>query len=192
MTTLIGEQRREIGMMKAIGGTRRQIRRVYLRTALLLGAVGSRDRRRARPRDRERDRPLLRLELLRDLARLRRRRSRSSSRASSSGWSRRRSRRCRRSAAVSRIPVREGARGGARARRAARRCSTAPLRRLGFLPRTAQIGVRSVTRRGAAQPHHGRPDRARGRHAARGARARQQRHHDDERRLEPGALGRRC
>jgi putative ABC transport system permease protein len=41
MTTLIGEQRREIGMMKAIGGTRRQIRRVYLRTALLLGAAGS-------------------------------------------------------------------------------------------------------------------------------------------------------
>jgi putative ABC transport system permease protein len=41
MTTLIGEQRREIGMMKAIGGTRRQIRRIYLRTALLLGAVGS-------------------------------------------------------------------------------------------------------------------------------------------------------
>ena len=41
MTTLIGEQRREIGMMKAIGGTRRQIRRVYLRTALLLGAIGA-------------------------------------------------------------------------------------------------------------------------------------------------------
>ena len=41
MTTLIGEQRREIGMMKAIGGTRRQIRRIYLRTALLLGAAGS-------------------------------------------------------------------------------------------------------------------------------------------------------
>jgi putative ABC transport system permease protein len=41
MTTLIGEQRREIGMMKAIGGTRRQVRRVYLRTALLLGALGS-------------------------------------------------------------------------------------------------------------------------------------------------------
>jgi putative ABC transport system permease protein len=41
MTTLIGEQRREIGMMKAIGGTRRQIRRIYLRTALLLGAIGS-------------------------------------------------------------------------------------------------------------------------------------------------------
>jgi putative ABC transport system permease protein len=41
MTTLIGEQRREIGVMKAIGGTRTQIRRVYLRTALLLGAAGS-------------------------------------------------------------------------------------------------------------------------------------------------------
>jgi putative ABC transport system permease protein len=41
MTTLIGEQRREIGMMKAIGGTRRQVRRIYLRTALLLGAIGS-------------------------------------------------------------------------------------------------------------------------------------------------------
>jgi putative ABC transport system permease protein len=41
MGTLIGEQRREIGMMKAIGGTRRQIRGVYLRTALLLGALGA-------------------------------------------------------------------------------------------------------------------------------------------------------
>jgi putative ABC transport system permease protein len=41
MGTLIGEQRREIGMMKAIGGTRRQIRRAYLRTAVLLGAIGS-------------------------------------------------------------------------------------------------------------------------------------------------------
>jgi putative ABC transport system permease protein len=41
MTTLIGEQRREIGVMKAIGGTRTQIRSVYLRTALLLGAVGA-------------------------------------------------------------------------------------------------------------------------------------------------------
>lgn len=41
MSTLIGEQRREIGMMKAIGGTKKQIRRIYLRTALLLGGVGS-------------------------------------------------------------------------------------------------------------------------------------------------------
>ena len=41
MGTLISEQRREIGMMKAIGGTRRQIRRVYLLTALLLGATAA-------------------------------------------------------------------------------------------------------------------------------------------------------
>ena len=41
MSTLIGEQRREIGMMKAIGGTRRQIRHIYWGTALLLGAAGS-------------------------------------------------------------------------------------------------------------------------------------------------------
>ena len=37
MGTLVAEQRHEIGIMKAIGGTRRQIRRVYLLTALLLG-----------------------------------------------------------------------------------------------------------------------------------------------------------
>jgi putative ABC transport system permease protein len=41
MTTLVGEQRREIAIMKAIGATARQIRRVYLRTALLLGIAGS-------------------------------------------------------------------------------------------------------------------------------------------------------
>jgi len=41
MTTLVAEQRNEIGVMKAIGGTGKQIRRVYHRTALLLGAVGS-------------------------------------------------------------------------------------------------------------------------------------------------------
>jgi putative ABC transport system permease protein len=41
MGTLIGEQRREIGMMKAIGGTRRQIRRVYLLTALMLGGIAA-------------------------------------------------------------------------------------------------------------------------------------------------------
>ena len=85
MTTLIGEQRREIGMMKAIGGTRRQIRRVYLRTALLLGAAGSVIGVVLGARDRERGRPLLRLELLRDLARLRGRPCRSWSRASCVG-----------------------------------------------------------------------------------------------------------
>ena len=41
MTTLVGEQTREIGAMKAIGGTRRQIAGIFVRTALLLGAIGS-------------------------------------------------------------------------------------------------------------------------------------------------------
>lgn len=41
MTTLIGEQTREIAAMKAIGARRRDIRRIYLLTALLLGAAGA-------------------------------------------------------------------------------------------------------------------------------------------------------
>jgi putative ABC transport system permease protein len=41
MTTLIGEQTGEIATMKAIGARRRDIRRVYLRTALLFGAIGA-------------------------------------------------------------------------------------------------------------------------------------------------------
>lgn len=41
MTTLVGEQTPEIATMKAIGAGRKQIRRVYLRTALLLGALGA-------------------------------------------------------------------------------------------------------------------------------------------------------
>jgi putative ABC transport system permease protein len=41
MTTLVAEQTREIGIMKAVGGRRRQIAGVYLRTALLLGALGT-------------------------------------------------------------------------------------------------------------------------------------------------------
>ena len=41
MTTIVGEQTREIGQMKAIGGTSRQIRAVYLRTALVMGAIAS-------------------------------------------------------------------------------------------------------------------------------------------------------
>jgi putative ABC transport system permease protein len=41
MTTLIGEQTQEIASMKAIGATRRQIKRIYRRTALLLGALGA-------------------------------------------------------------------------------------------------------------------------------------------------------
>lgn len=41
MTTLIGEQTGEIAAMKAIGARRRDIRRMYLRTALLFGALGA-------------------------------------------------------------------------------------------------------------------------------------------------------
>jgi putative ABC transport system permease protein len=41
MTTLIGEQTGEIAAMKAIGARRRDIRRIYMRTALLLGALGA-------------------------------------------------------------------------------------------------------------------------------------------------------
>jgi putative ABC transport system permease protein len=41
MTTLIGEQTPEIAAMKAIGGSRRQIARIYRRTALLLGVLGA-------------------------------------------------------------------------------------------------------------------------------------------------------
>jgi putative ABC transport system permease protein len=41
MSTLVAEQTREIGVMRAIGGRRRQVALVYLRTALLLGAVGA-------------------------------------------------------------------------------------------------------------------------------------------------------
>jgi putative ABC transport system permease protein len=41
MSTLIGEQTPEIATMKAIGAGRKDIRRMYLRTALLLGAFGA-------------------------------------------------------------------------------------------------------------------------------------------------------
>jgi putative ABC transport system permease protein len=41
MTTLIGEQTQEIAAMKAIGATRRQVKRIYRRTALLLGGIGA-------------------------------------------------------------------------------------------------------------------------------------------------------
>ena len=41
MTTLIGEQTGEIAAMKAVGARRRDIRRIYLRTALMLGALGA-------------------------------------------------------------------------------------------------------------------------------------------------------
>ena len=41
MTTMVAEQRREVAVMKAIGGRRRQIRRTFLRSALWLGAIGT-------------------------------------------------------------------------------------------------------------------------------------------------------
>ena len=41
MTTLVAEQTSEIGTMKAVGGRRRQIAVVYVKTALLLGALGT-------------------------------------------------------------------------------------------------------------------------------------------------------
>jgi putative ABC transport system permease protein len=41
MTTLVAEQTSEIGIMKAVGGRRRQIAAVYLKTAVLLGGLGA-------------------------------------------------------------------------------------------------------------------------------------------------------
>ena len=41
ITTLVAEQMSEIGVMKAVGGRRRQIVAVYLRTALFLGVLGT-------------------------------------------------------------------------------------------------------------------------------------------------------
>jgi putative ABC transport system permease protein len=41
MSTLVSEQTTEIGMMKAIGGSRRRIGVAYIRTALLLGLMGT-------------------------------------------------------------------------------------------------------------------------------------------------------
>ena len=41
MTTLVAEQTGEIGIMRAIGARRRQVAFVYVRTALLLGALGA-------------------------------------------------------------------------------------------------------------------------------------------------------
>jgi putative ABC transport system permease protein len=41
VTTLVAEQTSEIAIMKAVGGRRRQVAAVYLKTALLLGALGT-------------------------------------------------------------------------------------------------------------------------------------------------------
>jgi putative ABC transport system permease protein len=145
MGTLVGEQRREIGMMKAIGGRRRQISRLYLRTAVLLGGIGA----------------IVGVGLGILIANLIVRYFGNAFFAISPGWSI--------SVPVilasllvglvgpplialpairhgTRTPVREGLEevppleGGGRAVDRA-------LRRLTFLPRTAQIGIRSTTRR---------------------------------------------
>ncbi len=146
MSTLIGEQRREIGMMKAIGGTRRQIRHIYLGTALLLGAAGS----------------VIGVALGLVVANAVVRFFGSSFFAISPGFEvslpivvasilvglvapplaalpaiRR----------GSRIPVREGLEE-VPALQGGQAVLDRALRRLSFLPRTAQIGVRSITRRG--------------------------------------------
>jgi putative ABC transport system permease protein len=41
MSTLVAKQTREIGIMRAVGARRRQVALVYLRTTLLLGALGA-------------------------------------------------------------------------------------------------------------------------------------------------------
>jgi putative ABC transport system permease protein len=41
LSTLVAEQTREIGIMRAVGARRRQVALVYVRTTLLLGAVGA-------------------------------------------------------------------------------------------------------------------------------------------------------
>jgi putative ABC transport system permease protein len=41
MTTMVAEQTREVAVMKAIGGRRRQIRRAFLRSALAFGVLGT-------------------------------------------------------------------------------------------------------------------------------------------------------
>ena len=41
MSTLVAEQTREIGIMRAVGARRRQVALVYIRTTLLLGALGA-------------------------------------------------------------------------------------------------------------------------------------------------------
>ena len=75
-------------------------------------------------------------------------------------------------------PRRRGSRLARRCRRAARAVggqgrSTARCGASRFLPRTAQIGLRSVGRRKRRSARHRAPDRARRRHAAGAARARQ-------------------
>ena len=146
MSTMVAEQTGEIATMRAIGARRRQLVTVYLRTALLLGALGA-----------VVGVPLgvllanamvaffassffaHRSGLRRQLRRWWPPARRSPSRG-------RRSRRCPRFGAASGFP--SGRRSPRAARRACRSVRwTAPCCALRFLPRTAQIGLRSVGRR---------------------------------------------
>ena len=146
MTTLIGEQTGEIAAMKAIGARRRDIRRIYLRTALLLGAA----RGAARGGARESCSPT------RSSGSSRRRSStstpasasrfRPSSRASSLGLvgpplaalpAIRR---------AARLPLNEALQASGSAVGGQGRLDAA-LRRVRFLPRGAQIGLRGLGRR---------------------------------------------
>ena len=146
MTTLVAEQTGEIGIMRAIGARRRQVALVYLRTALLLGALGA----------------LAGIALgialsnlladyfgshvLGDRRRLRRRRDGGAASASRSGCLGRRSPRCPRSAAASAsTSARRSSRPAPRS--ASEDAADRLLRRARFLPRTMQIGLRSVGRR---------------------------------------------
>ena len=146
ITTLVAEQTSEIAIMKALGGRRRQIAAVYLKTALLLGAIGT----------------ILGIALGIALAnaltgafgstfavrhRLRRRRAASCSSARWSGLL---------APPLAALPaIRRAVRLPAAARpcrraappSAARTPAIALLRRVRFLPRTAQIGLRNVGRR---------------------------------------------
>ena len=179
MTALIGEQRREIGVMKAIGGTRRQIRGVYLRTALLLGAAGSVigvvlgvlvanavvrffGNFFAISPGFEISVPVVVASVLVGLL--------APPLAALPAIRR-----------GSRIPVREGLEE-VPALQGGQAVVDRLLRRLQFLPRTAQIGIRSVTRRGRRTRHDRRADRPCRRDAARRARAHRHRHQDDQRR----------
>ncbi len=157
--------------MKAIGGRRRQIAGIYLRTALLLGALGSTRRGRARARARERARQLLRLDVLRDQRGLRRRHP-DPARESAARSPRASARRAAGDPPGCSRPRARGARDVRIDHRRQRRASTTSCGALSALPRTAQIGVRSVGRRKRRSLATVLPDRVRRGHAARRARAR--------------------
>ena len=134
--------------MKAIGARRRDIRRIYLRTALLLGALGALLGAALGRPARQRARRVLRVDVLRHRRRLRRvgpgrRRERRASGSSGRRW-----RRCRRSAA------RRGCRSTRRCRRPARRSAA----RAASTPLLRRVRVPAAQR--ADRPARARPAQA--------------------------------